>query len=402
MNPGSRLKLTLNGRPLGFTKLDKSSKSVAFDIPAGSLKPSANRLVFSPELVAETAVSTCASTANIPALLVSASSKLNLTNTAPTPIADLSRLAGNGSLFNGEDGNAALILTARNVKDRAATLHFLGFAARQFGPKWVGADYYTTLPPRTELNKNILIIGPKTPIDAKLIASAPRAAKLAMGGTASIFPSPYSNGKLISIISATTPANYSRAMRSLSTGKYWNALQGGVTRWNNKSILMAQISKPAPQGFFPVKPKPSLFAGLKIKSFTDVKSDLGQWVSGIKIRKPKFFANTSASPKLDLPKLRGAANNIPTPALKRKFAANSTPKQAPLYASSVTFSNLQTSIASRFSKFKSSFEGFRNTGFTLQSADGLLDNIKRNRLAWMLILAGVGFFLLAFTSPREA
>ena len=174
MNPNSRLKLTLNGKSLGFTKLDKNSKSVAFDIPAGSLKSSANKLVFSPELVADAAENTCASATNIPALLVSASSKLNLTNTTPTPIADLSRLAGNGSLFNGEDGNAALILTARSVKDRAATLHFLGFAARQFGPKWVRADYYTALPPRAELNKNILIIGPKTPIDAKLIASAPK------------------------------------------------------------------------------------------------------------------------------------------------------------------------------------------------------------------------------------
>ena len=46
----SRVSLKLNGESLGFTKLDKIRKTVAFDIPEGTLQGSNNELTITPEL----------------------------------------------------------------------------------------------------------------------------------------------------------------------------------------------------------------------------------------------------------------------------------------------------------------------------------------------------------------
>lgn len=434
----SHLSVRLNDTSLGYTKLDKKSKKVTFIIPAGALKPSGNNLVLSPEFASNGTETACAAQISTPSLLVKTQSKLRLKNTASTPMADLSRLASHGSLFNGTHGNTALVLTAHTVKDRASTLHFLGFAARQFGPQWVGADYYTARPPQAELNKNILIIGPNPQIDPELITNAPQALKLALngkpitassiermrtaerhasndaaqaftmaarnldiparmksGGIASIFPSPYADGKLIGIISATRPNKYSQALKSLSTDAYWNALQGSVTRWDNKTILMAQTSNPLPQNFFPASPKSSPLAGLKTGNFANVKSNVGQWFSGFKFRKPQLAVQSPISPNPTPAQLRGKENNVSATNFENTLTSSNK-------TNSVTLLSLQTGLVTKMSNLKTGIQGFGSNLFSINSADNLLANINRNRLIWTLIFAVMIFSLLAYASPKEA
>ena len=440
-NPQSRLNVSLNGQSLGYTKLDKKSKSVAFNIEAGQLQPSGNTLEFSPKLIINGQENMCASQNNLPSFMVSTQSKLRIYSKEKIPLTDLSHLAANGSMFSADKGDTALVLTARSNRDRAATLYFLGFAARQFGSQWVDAKYSTSLPSPADLNKNILIIGPNTNFDAKIMAAAPKAVKFAMGGkgsqgqnlqttsrterhasrnemqafrsaarttgvparinaggVASIFPSPYSNGKLIGIISSTRPSYFGPAMKALSTESYWNALEGSVSRWDKTAIIMAQTSTPLPDTFFPQQKKTSLQA-----RFENTKERLGSWFANINLRQPKQAQNTLAKPNIDQHRLRGLANPIPTPRVKPENQPST--QSTSLNASSVTipkFANVKAVMAQKYSNAKTMFSNRARGQDIAQSAIHWLGGLKNNRLAILLFVILAGFFLMARTSPKEA
>ncbi len=283
INPASRVRVSLNGRSLGYTNLDKSTKNVEFAIRPGLLKASDNHLSIKPSLIPGAEGMSCAARQYIPTVLVSGKSRLKLESPAVTPKADLAGLASGGAPF---DRNTTIVLTGRSLVERQAALKFLATAAQKFGPRWVSADYVRALPRGAALDSNLLIVGPKALPDAALLKTAPRAFRLAVGrkaaapgqasgvqtfgqyasnneaqvvkmaaaqvrarrmgrgGIATVFPSPYAKGRMVGIISADKPSDFTAAMQALAAKGFWNGLKGIVVRWNRHTIMMAQTALP--------------------------------------------------------------------------------------------------------------------------------------------------------------
>jgi hypothetical protein len=294
----SKLKVALNGQPIGYTYLDKKEKNVAFDIRQGQLKPTQNEITITPVYAPPVEGNICATLDNRPALLVSHKSKLKLSTSGSQGELNLLDFAANGFPFTQTprqaqrqaqtqtQNNSTIVLTARSTRNRSETLKFLAFAAQKFGPQWADAHYMDHFPATDqERDSNILIIGPKAFSDAQLLAAAPSTLRNASsinrvkqaqigrgqqaslgadqafalaaqsqntqitntaanitGGFATLFASPYADGRFIGIISSDTTKQFPAAIRTLSSARYWNALQGSVSRWNSRDIFMAQAA----------------------------------------------------------------------------------------------------------------------------------------------------------------
>ncbi len=285
MNPKSRLSLNLNGQAIGYTYLNKSSKKVEFKIKPGIFVPTNNRLSFTPELLPDDKLTACGAQQNIPTVLISSHSNFKVKTNNPVPDTDLSRFAATGAPF---DKNAMIVMGGKSLKDRQASLKFLAFAAKRFGPKWTDADYVDTLPANGISDKNILFIGPNPLPEPTLFNAAPSGLKLALrqkknvhqagstmtpkqfassdeaqiikimaaqtssrrlsmsklkpGGLAALFPSPYAPRRVIGLISSDHKQEFSGAIDRISHEETWNALRGSVVRWDDTSILMTQTT----------------------------------------------------------------------------------------------------------------------------------------------------------------
>jgi hypothetical protein len=289
IDPTSKLKVRLNGHSIGYTELNKNTKLVEFDIKPGLFKSSVNTIEIEPVLKAPVSQDICtAGKQNPPTILISRNSTLKIIdgNTAPN---DLSAFAATGRPFFGTDEQTIVVLSARTDQDRAATLKLLGFAAQQFGSQLANAKYLTQAPRGSDFEKNLLFIGPDAINDPELIEAAPSALRLALkgkptigpntqklatieryassvdicdtnggclkyaqnarigaGGIAAVFTSPYNNKRTVGVITASSPGRFANAMSNIASPSYWNGLQGGVARWNNETILMAQTATVAP------------------------------------------------------------------------------------------------------------------------------------------------------------
>ncbi len=445
-NSKSRLDVQLNGHSLGYTLLNKAQKRVSFDIADGHFKPANNMLTITPKFTNADTGNACIAQQAMPTVLVSKASKFTIEKTRATPRMDLSHLAANGLPFHPSTDSLTMVLTAKSAKDRAATLQFLGFAAQQFGPQWVDAHYVTQLPKDENLDDNIFMIGPGIALNSALSTTAPQGLKLALkgraltgpstikiaslerhasldgaksfqiaarslnaqsriksGGVAAIFPSPYTDGKFIGVITTTYGANFENTLRTLTHMTHWNALQGSVTRWNNTSVLMAQISTPLAGEILDTKPKqsiPQYFANMKTKTLA--------WFSNISF--PKKQIKHARSHHLDtdmvttstrLPKLRGAIQVLPTPDLNSHVRSIHVDAfQRPIFPK---FANIKSDVQSQFSALRISFADAKyNVMPAAISKHKLLDTIKHNRLMWLFLLAGLGYFLIGFASPKSA
>jgi len=268
------------------------------------------------------------------------------------------------------------------------------------------------------LDHNILIIGPNAVSDPAMLSTAPIALKLALrgkaidvpntriaglerhasldgdaafkmaanqsrkqtklssGGIASIYPSPYARGKFIGIISADKTAAYPMAMKSISTPKYWNALQGSVTRWDTKSIVMAQTAS---------SNVANTAAPISISGTT-------------KTNKPQPVAATVRSaPKTPLA-LRGASTPQYQAAAQKRTAKQwsfSLPKLPSMTPLKIKTQNAWNGTAQYV---KTLFADGVNT----RAAKRFWHDLTKNRLAMMILLAISAFFLIGFASPRSA
>ncbi len=349
INPKSRVKVKLNDTSIGYTRLNKSSKMVEFRIKPGMLMASNNKISIEPEIKPDTSAGAsenlCQVQQYIPTIMVSNASKFHLTSTRPTPATDLSRFAASGAPF---DKDSVLVLTAKSVQDKQASLRFLGLAARQFGPKWTDAEYVSALPENGKIDKNILIIGPNPLRDPALFAAAPSALKLVLGktktqrpngrkiasadqfasrssdqtfkiaarntqttrlksgGLAALFPSPHGGGRMIGVISSDRPAKFSTAMQSVVNNDFWNGLQGSVARWDKSTILMAQTATPLPIGFGLPKTAPATGA-------TKFVSSAKNWFASLSFGNPK-----KATPY--------QAEQLPVPASQPVQTASNSPQ----------------------------------------------------------------------------
>ena len=300
----SRVSVNLNGQSLGYTKLDKARKTVAFEIPEGTLQGSDNLLTITPELSMAKA-SGCNFKQASPGFFLGQGSKIKIETPYASPVAELSKLTATGAPFSVEQGKETLIiLPARSSRDYGASLKVLAKLAKTSGSGWVDADYmrstnYAALTPE----KNILFIGPSTAFKGAMRNAAPKgltsalkgkvltgtgrkiasndifasndeletmriyaarqtkAGRIGQGGVAALYPSPLGAGKVMGVITNVPGSSFSRAVSQIVKPSHWNGLEGSVARWNNSNVLMAQTALAVP-GFVSPKSKQIGFGDL--------------------------------------------------------------------------------------------------------------------------------------------
>ena len=301
----SRVSVDLNGKSLGFTSLDKSRKSVAFEIPAGTLQGTENVLSITPELEMGK-LSGCNFTQVTPGFYLGSGSKLKIETAAPSPVAELSKLTANGGPFSIEKAaNTAVLLPASSSRDYNASLKIMAKLAKSSGHGWVEADYLRSANlTAVGTDKNVLIIGPSSSLNGAIRNGAPKGLQSALkgqsldgtgrmasidrmaasdeqtamrlyaerqastgrirkGGVAALYPSPLSAGKVMGVITNTPGQSFSRVAGQLIKPEAWHNLEGSVARWDNSKVLMAQTAMAVP-GFVGAAPKQTQIGGFKL------------------------------------------------------------------------------------------------------------------------------------------
>ena len=273
----SRLRVSLNGKTLGATKLDKKRKSVAFDIQPGDLNTASNILTLSPDLSAQGTFSCPSLNAFNSGYSIGHTSRLTMSQAESSLVTNLAQLASTGSVFAKSESYIAL---PTQTRDYEAALSVIGQMAKSSGQGFTLADY--TRGSNVAKDKHVLVIGPSHMVKEHL-TGAPQALREAMsgesftgqnllqaeygrsasltgnnsavkyaaaqsgafkinhGGVAALYGS--GNGHLTGVISATPGMSFSRASQNLIKPDHWKALQGGVARWTSSSIIMAQTAQ---------------------------------------------------------------------------------------------------------------------------------------------------------------
>ena len=341
----SRVSVDLNGKSLGFTSLDKSRKSVAFKIPAGTLQGTDNVLSITPELEIGKPLA-CNYTETSPGFYLGSGSKLKIETAAPSPVAELSKLMANGGAFSIEKAaNTAIMLPASSSRDYNASLKIMAKLAKASGHGWTDANYLRS----ANLNavgkdKNVLIIGPSSSLNSTIRNAAPKGLKSALkgqslnstsriasidriaasdentalrlyaerqassgrirkGGVAAMFPSPMGEGKVMGIITNTPDQSFSTVAGQLIKPKAWHNMEGSVARWDHSKVLMAQTAMAIP-GYVAGTPKERAISGFKLPEINWPKFD------ALKFDKEAFefgeIDKTTIRAKFDTLKAKGA------------------------------------------------------------------------------------------------
>lgn len=342
----SRLRLALNGEVLGAAKLDRRRKSVLFDIEPGQLNATSNVLSLLPELDAKAGYSCSAPRSDRPSFTVRNGSRLTLKATTPSAVTELSRLTSTGSVFATSESYIAL---PRDARDYEASLRVLARLAKSAGQGFVQADFTRKADIRT--NGHLLVIGSAAtqteilggfsgapvalrqamsgqPVSGenRLRAASERFASLGTdelavqyaaaqseprrvnrGGVAALYGA--GQGRLIGIISSTPGESFSAAANRLVQPAHWNAIRGGVSRWDSASVLMAQTAQPAPGVNLPETGGFSL-AGFDLPVFDWPDFSLPNF------KKPNWEMPTITQPKWTRPELALPSFQRDTPAVK--------------------------------------------------------------------------------------
>lgn len=286
LDENSRLLVSLNGETLGAAKLDKKRKSVGFDIKPGAMKAHLNRLTLTSDVKANSDFTCPTQSGFTPSFSIGDGSRLTLSKAATSPVTELSNLTASAGLFAEAE---SYIVLPRQTRDYQAALRVLGRLAKSSGQGLTSADY--TRKTDVARDKHILVIGPsklaknhlqgapKALLDAisgqsstgnnllqasfersvgvddtalRLAAAQTAAQKINRGGIAALYSA--GNGKLTGVISAAPGSSFIQASKTLVQPGHWNALQGGVARWNSSSVVMAQTAQ-SDKGIQLPKPK---------------------------------------------------------------------------------------------------------------------------------------------------
>ena len=285
----SRIVVALNGESLGYTLLDKNRKTVAFDMPAGLLRGTNNKLTITPEFDAK-ASDACNFSQDVPGFYLNDNSKITIETPIDSPVAELSKLTASGAPFSIEQGaDSLVILPAKSSRDYSASLKIMAQLAKSSGTSWAQADVKRASQLTSiDQTKNILFVGPNTTLPAALRENAPKALSSALkgqrfdgpvynlasterfassdatatfqtfaaqqsaqttirsGGVAALYPSSLSNGKVIGVITNVPGLGFSSVANQLIKPQHWNNVEGSVARWNNSNVLMAQTAMSVP------------------------------------------------------------------------------------------------------------------------------------------------------------
>lgn len=319
------LTLSLNGKSIGQTTLEKRNKSVAFQIPQGVLQGQDNVLRMTSDIEIER-LDGCLGqnyTQNGPTF--GKPSRITLTSETETPLSDLSRLTATGAPFSDANGRETLLVLPKNNADYQVALGLLSKLAAKQGTSWTEAEVtrdYTRIETLARL-RNVLFILPAEDIPQKAKSAAPKSFlsaltgksqdgenlltaeaeryasaaslgrgfafktgqrnRIANGGVAALYVSPYQFDKIAGVITNVPGDSFDSVLESLSQPTHWNRLEGSVARWNDKTVLMTELSSPLPEFVRSVRP-PS-FSALQLDwpeiDFTALSSALPdfQWPS---------------------------------------------------------------------------------------------------------------------------
>ena len=353
---GSRLSLTLNGKSLGYTSLNKTRKSVAFKIPEGTLQGVNNTLSLTPELEVGNPAG-CNFTQDLPGFYLGNGSKLKIETAAPSPVAELSKLTATGAPFSLEKASDTVVmLPATSSRDYDASLKIMAKLAKSSGHGWTEANYMRAANLKAVgTDKNVLVIGPSSrlnktikdaapkglksalkglSLDGPLIASLDRVAasdetttlnlyaqsqaakrRIRNGGVAALYPSPLGEGKVMGIITNVPGRSFANVAGQLVKPAAWSKMEGSVARWDNAKVIMAQTALDVP-GFKVSSPPTSKFGGFKwpeIKwpSFDKKRSEFGE-IDTSSIRNKFEDVKLSAASLLSGKKTRPEVTNLPT------------------------------------------------------------------------------------------
>lgn len=336
----SRVSVDLNGKSLGYTTLDKSRKSVAFKIPAGSLQGTDNVLSITP-MLEKGRLSGCNFTQETPGFYLGNGSKLKIETLTPSPIAELSTLTANGGPFSIEKAaNTAVMLPANSSRDYNASLKIMAKLAKASGHGWTEANYLRSVNlDAVGSDKNVLIIGPSSSLNSSIRNAAPKGLKSALkgqslngisriasidriaasdeqaamrlyaerqastgrirnGGVAALFPSPLSQGQVMGVITNTPGQSFARVAGQLTRPEAWHKLEGSVARWDKSQVLMAQTAMAVP-GFVGASTKEPALSGIK---FPEINWPNFDWI--------QFDKEAFEFGEIDMSTLSGKLNDL--------------------------------------------------------------------------------------------
>ncbi len=279
VDPNSQVSVVLNGRSLGFSKLDSKRKVIAFDIPRGLLKGIGNMITITPELTPIASEGDCSFARTIPGFSVHPESYLDIKTDKTASLTDLSRFSASGFPFSFADGaHTSVFLTGTQQNEDLASLRVLGQLALASGSGWTNANFVTRLEQIPDQH-DIMLIGPPSRDGQSLLDKAPRSLKTAINGqrkprqaytrTAELVPdnainllslrpqsSALMNGgvaaifldteseRVIGLISTSQGQSFARNVDYLLKEGHWNSLEGSVAKWDRDDVLMAQTALP--------------------------------------------------------------------------------------------------------------------------------------------------------------
>lgn len=346
----SRVNVKLNGHSLGHTKLNKTRKTVMFDVPNGLLTPVANQLTIEPVLKPGQSAENCGFKVVSPGLMLGDRSKIEISTNLPSPATDLSRFAASGAPFTNASGlNTQVILSGQNPSDMIAGLKVLATLAKTSGQSLTEADILRLdAGQKIATNKNTLLIGPKTRAAHRILAGAPKSLTTALtgqpiaaetvfqtasveryasldgtavirevaarkngkartvnGGLAGLYVSPQNKRTLVGVISATPGQSFARAADQLAQIDHWNKLSGSVARWNRSDVLMTQTAEPIPNFVVPETKKETPFTDVDFTKFSNIWDSTTMGLSDIAYNISEKLAalTTRPSNSIDLPDL---------------------------------------------------------------------------------------------------
>ncbi|XBQ15120.1 MAG: hypothetical protein ABL308_09115 [Oceanicaulis sp.] len=178
--------------------------------------------------------------------------------------AALEGLASGGAPFGADQGGrAAVVFAGTDPEERAASLAVVARAALASGSAWLYA-WYGEDADAAPLNHDLLVLGPQSAIDPRLMALAPaevRAAASAAAnraprerryygstafasddverdamitGVAALFER--SDGRRVALITAPEGADYARAAKRLARSGLWTGLSGRAALWDAADV----------------------------------------------------------------------------------------------------------------------------------------------------------------------
>jgi hypothetical protein len=300
----SKLRVALNGEYLGSAKLDKTRKTVAFAIQDGALRGTDNVLTLTPELKSKSLTTCFAGEKDRPNFFLGRGSKIVLNNNAPSPVTELSRMAATGVPFSNEAGVQSYIALPKGNFDFNASLKVLAQLAKVSGQGLTDAIYDRSGRLPEAGDRHVLVIKPASELSKELRAMAPSAFDKALkgqaisgdnllsaalgeyasnsdlalyqqfaavyaktgrinaGGVSALFGSDDHMGRVIGVMTNTPGQSFTTAMNQIVRPDHWSELEGGVARWNSRSVLLAQTAQPVMGYQMPALPRDVKFPDL--------------------------------------------------------------------------------------------------------------------------------------------